>query len=211
MRFEFSLGLRWNANMNYLKKNPDESIVYPFSLQQLKTENPNTSFPENIEDVAEEWNCYPVFITSQPEYNSITHTIVESEPELIDGKYFQKWLIIPYSLEEVKRNKLAFIESERIAVESLGWDSGRGKLGFSPNDVALLSGVFSLAKEAANLNLPLPSIISIENFQIDFNNIQEMTNMLLQYGAARVEISKQFAAKIRAVKEATTVEEVDGV
>lgn len=194
--------------MNYLKKNPNDSIVYPFSLQQLKIENPTVSFPENIEDVAEEWNCYPVFITSQPEYNSITHTIVESEPELIDGKYFQKWSVVSYSLEEVKRNKLAFIESERISVESLGWDSGRGKLGFSPNDVALLSGVFSLAKEAANLNLPLPSIISVENFQIDFNNIQEMTTMLLQYGAARAEMSKQFAAKIRAVEQATSVEEV---
>lgn len=194
--------------MNYLKKNPNESIVYPFSLQQLRTENPMVSFPENIEDVAEEWNCYPVFTTSQPEYNSITHTIAESEPELIDGKYFQKWSIIPYSLEEVKRNKLAFIESERISAESIGWNSGRGKLGFSPNDVALLSGVFSLAKEAANLNLPLPSIISVENFQIDFNNIQEMTTMLLQYGAARAEMSKQFAAKIRAVEQATSVEEV---
>lgn len=194
--------------MNYLKINQDKSVLYPFFLQQLKTENPNTSFPENIEDVAEEWNCYPVFTTSQPEYNSITHTIVESEPELIDGKYFQKWSVVSYSLEEVKRNKLAFIESERISVESLGWDSGRGKLGFSPNDVALLSGAFSLAKEAANLNLPLPSIISIENFEIDFNNIQEMTTMLLQYGAARAEMSKQFAAKIRAVEQATTVEEV---
>jgi hypothetical protein len=68
-----------------------------------------------------------------------------------------------------------------------------------------------LAKEAAALGLPLPSLISTTNTTVSFNNIQEMTNLLLQYGQARSALADAFAAKRKAVADATTVEEVNAV
>lgn len=118
-------------------------------------------------------------------------------------------VISEWPLESAKLNKLSNINSEWSQVISNGWDSGQGKLGLGADDVALLSGAFSLAKEASNMGLPLPSIITMEDTQIDFNNIQEMTMLMLRYGAARAEISKTFANRRRAVEAATTIEEVN--
>jgi len=120
-------------------------------------------------------------------------------------------IIENWPLLQAKEDKLNSIAKQWADLESAGWDCGNGHLGLAATDVALLSGAFSLAKEAAALGLPIPSLITIENNQIDFNNIQEMTMLMLQYGAARAEMSKQFAARRRAVEAATTIEEVNGI
>ena len=115
-------------------------------------------------------------------------------------------------LAQAKIHKLLKINNEWSILEKTGWDSGQGfSLGITPSDVALLVGVFSLAKEAAALGLPLPSLISTTNTTVSFNNIQEMTNLLLQYGQARAALADTFAAKRLAVAEATTVEEVANI
>lgn len=114
-----------------------------------------------------------------------------------------------WPLMQAKEAKLAQIEAEWQQLEATGWDSGQGHLGLSASDVALLSGAFALAKEAAALGLPIPPIITLEDNQINFASIQEMTVLLLQYGAARSLMSADFAARRRAVAAATTVEDVE--
>ena len=69
--------------------------------------------------------------------------------------------------------------------------------------------MFSLAKEAAAMGLAIPSIIAMNNSVVNFETISEMTILLLRYGAARSQLSEDFAAKRRAVESATTVEEVE--
>lgn len=113
------------------------------------------------------------------------------------------------SLDEAKELKQISINNEWITLEKTGWDSGQGYyLGITPSDVALLVGVFSLAKEAAALGLELPHLISMANTPISFNTIQEMTMLLLQYGQARSNMASSFAARRKAVTDATTIEEV---
>lgn len=128
----------------------------------------------------------------------------------------QAWDYIPSAepdeLSQAKARKLQDIDNEWFNLEKTGWDSNQGfNLGITPSDVALLVGVFSLAKEAAALGLPLPSLISTTNTTVSFNNIQEMTNLLLQYGQARSALADTFAAKRKAVADAATVEEVNAV
>lgn len=118
-------------------------------------------------------------------------------------------LIAKFPLEEKKLQKLEKIEKEWKQLEITGWDSGQGHLGLSASDVALLSGAFALAKEAAALGLPIPPIITKEDNQINFASIQEMTALLLQYGAARSLMSAEFAARRRAVANAATLTEVE--
>lgn len=195
----------------YLLKKPDGSIVYPYSMAQLRTDNPTTSFPESLDAIADDWNCYPVQPSNQPQYNPITHTLTEGEPKLMNGEYQQTWQLVAYPLEQVKLNKLTQINQEWHELEIAGWDCGQGHLGLSAEDVALLSGAFALAKEGAALGLPLPSIVTQENNQIDFATIQEMTQLMLMYGAARSQMSTEFAARRRQVAAAVTVAEVEGV
>ena len=66
-----------------------------------------------------------------------------------------------------------------------------------------------MAKEAANLGYPIPPIITLDNQEISFSDIQTMTVFMLQYGEYRSSISKTFAARRRAVQNASTIEEVE--
>lgn len=115
----------------------------------------------------------------------------------------------PDELSQAKARKLQAINNEWLALERTGWDSGQGYyLGITPSDVALLVGVFSLAKEAVALGLELPHLISMANTPISFSTIQEMTLLLLQYGQARSNMASSFAARRKAVSDATTIEQV---
>jgi hypothetical protein len=114
-----------------------------------------------------------------------------------------------FPLSLAKEAKLKQIEVEWAEVEKTGWDSGKGyHLGITPSDVALLVGVFSLAKEAAALGMPLPGLISMENNTIEFETIQDMTVLLMNYGKARSDMAKAFAARRKAVEDATMIEEI---
>lgn len=116
----------------------------------------------------------------------------------------------PDELSQAKARKLQEINNEWLTLEKTGWDSGNGyHLGITPSDVALLVGVFSLAKEAAALGLALPNLISMANTPISFTSIQEMTMLLLRYGQARSNMASSFAARRKAVADATTIEEVN--
>lgn len=115
----------------------------------------------------------------------------------------------PDELSQAKARKIQAINNEWISLEKTGWDSGQGYyLGITPSDVALLVGVFSLAKEAAALGLELPHLISMANTPISFSTIEEMTLLLLQYGQARSNMASSFAARRKAVADATTIEEL---
>jgi hypothetical protein len=112
----------------------------------------------------------------------------------------------PDPLSQAKAWSFQNIDNEWTALEKIGWDSGRGyHLGVTPSDVALLVGVFSLAKEAAALGLPLPNLISMENTAIVFSSIEEMTTVLLEYGQARSILAGTFADKRKAVENSTEV------
>ena len=126
----------------------------------------------------------------------------------------QVWNFIPSAepdaLSQAKAWKLQNINNEWLILEKTGWDSGQGYyLGITPSDVALLVGVFSLAKEAAVLGIELPHLISMANTPVAFSTIEEMTMLLLQYGQARSTMASSFAARRKAVSDATTIEEVN--
>ena len=125
----------------------------------------------------------------------------------------QAWDYIPSAepdeLSQAKARKLQDIDNEWFNLEKTGWDSNQGfNLGITPSDVALLVGVFSLAKEAAVLGIELPNLISMANTPISFATIEEMTMLLLQYGQARSNMASSFAARRKTVADATTIEEL---
>jgi hypothetical protein len=116
-----------------------------------------------------------------------------------------------WPLEKAKLEKLAKIDEEWNQTIAQGWNSGQGHLGLTANDVALLNGAFTLAKEASNLGFDLPSLITIENNIIIFSNILEMTQFMLRYGSERNRISVEFSLKRKAVEQASTIEELNNI
>lgn len=117
----------------------------------------------------------------------------------------------PDELSQAKARKLSELEENFNTKLKQGWDSGRGRLGMTAEDVALLSGAFALAKEAANLNLPLPQLVALNDSLISFETIGEMTQFMLGYGAARSTLSIQYANLRQLVESATTLEAVYNV
>jgi hypothetical protein len=120
--------------------------------------------------------------------------------------------IANYPLHLEKEKKLEEINNQWNTLEQAGWNSGQGfSLGITAADVALLVGVYTLAKEASTLGLPIPSIIANDNSSVQFATLAEMTTLMLRYGAARAEMSSSFALKRKAVEAATTIEEVNAI
>lgn len=121
-------------------------------------------------------------------------------------------IIDNFPLLQAKQEKLKIIDLEWQNVEKIGWDSGLGYyLGITPNDVALLSGGYALAKEADALGLALPKFIAMDNSTISFNNLSEMTQLLLRYGDARATLASSFADRRKAIDNANSIEELNSI
>jgi len=76
---------------------------YPFSLWQLRRDNPNVSFPANpTDDDIELFGCRFVHPSDQPAFNPRSEQIEELPPEPdADGVYSQRWQVIPASPEHI--------------------------------------------------------------------------------------------------------------
>ena len=69
----------------------NENITYPYSIEQLREDNYNVSFPINLTtELLSEWGVFAVQQTTKP--NDYTKNIVEGTPNLIDGVYYQNWV-----------------------------------------------------------------------------------------------------------------------
>lgn len=115
-----------------------------------------------------------------------------------------------YDLEQAKSAKLSEIDgawSRRVAD---GWQvPGESyALGIDVDDVALLLGAYTLAKDAAALGLPDEVAIIDTDGNAHQHNSQTLTPVMLQYGAARAALSGWYASLRQAVSAATTLDEV---
>lgn len=79
---------------------------YPYSIGQLRRDNPNTSFPKRPSDATlAEWGVYPVTRVDRPEHDAITQTVTEGAPKLVKGEWRQTWVVTDASAEEIAERK----------------------------------------------------------------------------------------------------------
>ena len=115
-------------------------------------------------------------------------------------------------LDQAKLDKLSDIDEEWKVILNAGYQTPEGwSLGLSTDDVALLNGAYSLAKEAAALGSTDPVVIVDLAGEAHELTLAEMTPIMLAYGSARSTLSASDAAKRKLVRNATTVEEVEAV
>lgn len=67
-------------------------------------------------------------------------------------------------------------------------------LNLTDADVALLTGNFVLAKEAAALEMPLPPVIDAHGVPHTLT-LQDLTTLMLEYGQHRAALSAEYAAR----------------
>lgn len=88
----------------YAKIINDEVVKFPYFIQELKEENPYTSFADNLEvDFATlaEFNVYRVFETAQPEFNPLTEKVVKGEIVLANNRWEESWEVVSLTVEEI--------------------------------------------------------------------------------------------------------------
>lgn len=117
-----------------------------------------------------------------------------------------------FPIDSAKSNKLLQIDAEWKTTVQNGWETPNGwKLGIDTQDITLLTGLFMLAKEASNLGINDPVTIIDLDGQAHQLNLSELTNLMLQYGAARASLSTQYANRRNLVNQATTIEELENI
>ena len=114
--------------MTYLQLNPDGSVVYPYTLNMLRKDNPNTSFPGQLSNaLLAEYDVYPVSIADAPPYDRDTERLVQAEPALVDGQWVRGWTVVPLTADELAQRRATMVEgvkqeaSKRILAIAPEW------------------------------------------------------------------------------------------
>jgi hypothetical protein len=87
---------------------------YPYSVGQLRRDNPNTSFPKNIPNpILESYGVFAVTIAGATDYDPKTQKITRSStPVLVDGNWTITKTVVALSDDEVT------VYNNRIAAEN---------------------------------------------------------------------------------------------
>ena len=82
---------------------PNQTVeTYPYSIEALRRDNPNTSFPANpTEQTLAEWNVFPVIDKPAPDYNPATQNCNQINPTLVAGKWEMTWAVTPATPEQI--------------------------------------------------------------------------------------------------------------
>ena len=101
----------------YVKVNNNEVVDFPYSLNNLKTENPNTGFPQVMSDaLLAEYNIFKVIYNDPPEYDSNTQKVeMDTVPRLIDGSWQTSYNMVQLNEEELQEKQAG----NRIMMQSL--------------------------------------------------------------------------------------------
>lgn len=86
--------------------------TYPYSVSQLRVDNPGTSFPDVMPDERlADWGVFPVASVEPPAHDPATEDLTEGTPVLIDGTWTQTWVVRALSPDEVEARRKASVPS----------------------------------------------------------------------------------------------------
>lgn len=75
----------------YVKTIDNHPASFPYTLTDLRRDNPSTSFPTDItNETLASFNVYPVTASPAPEFDSKTHSVKQGV-QSVDGTWTQVW------------------------------------------------------------------------------------------------------------------------
>lgn len=83
----------------------------PYTIDDLRRDNPNTSFPAQMSDAGlQEFGVVSVVMTPAPSFDEISQSLSQPLPVLVGGEWRQQWAVanLPQSEIDINLNKLAF-------------------------------------------------------------------------------------------------------
>jgi hypothetical protein len=94
---------------------PNEAVEkYPYSIGQLRKDNPQTSFPRSpSKSLLAEYGVFPVTQVDLPQIDSMTQNLTEGTPVLTLGEWVQVWVVSDATPEEVEQRLAALLEEIR--------------------------------------------------------------------------------------------------
>jgi hypothetical protein len=85
----------------YVKTSNEQVETYPYSIGQLRKDNPNTSFPKTpTPELLAEWGVYPVTPVDRPQADH-TKNVTEGDPVQVNGAWLQNWVVTDATTEEI--------------------------------------------------------------------------------------------------------------
>ena len=102
----------------FVKAINNQVVAYPYTVGDLRRDNPNTSFPKTIQpETMAAFNMYPVETGNAPAYDAETHRIESSDqPVLVNGKWELTKTAVPLTAEQLQdraNDKAAETRQER--------------------------------------------------------------------------------------------------
>ena len=87
----------------YVKITNGSVDTYPYSVGQLRRDNPNTSFPKKIPDeILSSYGVEPVVVASEPSFTQRTQVLSQdAQPSLVEGVWTLGWTVTDKTTEEV--------------------------------------------------------------------------------------------------------------
>jgi hypothetical protein len=87
---------------------------YPYTIGNLRRDNPHTSFPKRPSDeMLEDWNMYVVARVDRPDVDPITQNISEQTPVLVKGQWTQVWAVTDATPEEIAERQEQQLEQAK--------------------------------------------------------------------------------------------------
>ena len=105
----------------FVKITNGEVDQYPYTVGDLRRDNPTVSFPKTISQTTmADYGMHPVGYQAAPEYNPLTHRIQHSsQPALVDGEWTLTKEVVALTTEQIETNTAATAKAARTKRDSL--------------------------------------------------------------------------------------------
>lgn len=105
----------------YVKITSGSVDTFPYSVGQLRRDNPNTSFPRQIaSELLEDYGVYSVTVDAQPSYDDRTHTLAQNATPTGSGSTWTLgWTTTAKTAEETQEYDDNVAASNRVKRDGL--------------------------------------------------------------------------------------------
>lgn len=118
----------------YIKSTNGSIDQYPYTVAQLRRDNPNTSFPKRIpEATLASWNVYPVINNDAPSYTDRTQKLQrDAAPVLANGSWSIGWIVVDKTADEIAEYDSGIAKNNRVIRNRLLAESDWTQMNDSP-------------------------------------------------------------------------------
>jgi hypothetical protein len=127
--------------MTYILAPNQIAEIYPYSIGNLRRDNPNVSFPRNpSEESLASYDVFPVVAQEPPWHDPATQNLNQATPTLVDGQWLQTWQVTDASAEEIAARQRAAADYNTF------WDA------------LMVSTIYTSIREQSFVSLPMNTL-----------------------------------------------------